>query len=604
MTTFLRLDDFVMAPPLPATISVLMCLGLKYLGDQLVKNLGDSSSGTVKSAAGFVLVTGLVAFISNFMAIIGIAHGYLLRIIAWLLSSFGVIELFRLKRECLPTTIPYLKKLIPNQSLHEQLSLLLVLVTVFFLWLASLGPPTDADSLDYHLGVPLDILRNHELRSRPDWMHARLIGLGESLNMLGLAGGTDIFGSSLQLSGLIVALIAVVSLAKTDSDRILGATVVIGCPLMLFLIPNQKPQMLPAAGITIALIMIVQSFESMDIVSIVLAFGLVCFSMACKYSFLIPGTVVLLAGMMAAYKNGKFCVAAQVALASFVVFLFPVYLQKFLFYGDPISPLLERFIQGDPSVMQFAQMLKDYKDSDLGFPLGLIFPISLGTISTTLGFGALLIFSVTKINQTSGILIVCAMTTGIMILLMGQVSSRFFLEPYLWIAGAFMVGASSRIKNVFSKIMLGQIICVAVMAGYAAFTLFPGALSPTLRHEVMLRHAYQYGESKWLDTVLSSNTVVLTDLRSKALMPRQFMSSERIYFLLRNKSIKELYEVPLELKNYGIDTWITLGKAPNPFFGSLFPEPASTSKSFKVGTRNPWNTSTSLVMVYKSSPDK
>jgi hypothetical protein len=602
MTPFLRLDDFLIPPPFPAAIAVLMCLGLKHFGDRLVNVFDDTSSGAVKSAAAFVLATGLVAFSVNLMAIIGIAHVYLLRIIAWLISGFGVIELFRLKHDCFNTTVSYVKKFILDQALLGKLSISLVGATILFLWLASLGPPTDADSLDYHLGVPLDILRNHQLRLRPDWFHARLIGLGEALNLLGLAGGTDILGSSLQFSGLVVALIAVVSFAKTDSDRILGAMIVVGCPLMLFLIPNQKPQMLPAAGIVIALVMIVQNHDSMDMTTLVLAFGTVCFSIACKYSFLIPGSVVLVMGFVAAYKNGKFCVSAIIGIVSFVVFLIPLYLQKFVFYGDPISPLLERFLYRDPGVMYFAQTLKEYKDSPLGFPLGLIFPISLGTIGTTLGVGALLIFSHSMLRRTSRVLFVCAMTSGLMILLMGQVASRFFLEPYLWIAGAFTASASSRVKTVFSKLMLVQITCVCAMAAFAAATLFPGGLTPALRHEVMLRHAYQYGASNWLDTILPSDAVVLTDLRSKALMPRHFMSNERISYWLKTKRTEDLDKVRLELKKYGIDTWVTQGAAPDPFLNSLFPEPVSGPESFWVGTRNPWNASTSLVRVYKLLP--
>ena len=50
------------------------------------------------------------------------------------------------------------------------MSAVLVGVILVVLLLAALGPATDADSLDYHLGVPLDWLRNGGAYARPDWL--------------------------------------------------------------------------------------------------------------------------------------------------------------------------------------------------------------------------------------------------------------------------------------------------------------------------------------------------------------------------------------------------------------------------------------------------
>ena len=47
--------------------------------------------------------------------------------------------------------------------------------------------------------------------------------------------------------------------------------------------------------------------------------------------------------------------AVGVALGAYLVLLFPVHLQNLLFYGDPISPFLERYKSGgDRLIIAFA----------------------------------------------------------------------------------------------------------------------------------------------------------------------------------------------------------------------------------------------------------
>ena len=99
-----------------------------------------------------------------------------------------------------------LKAYFKGASWTERLGLGLSLVITLALFGAVLGPATDADSLEYHLGVPLDWLRHGGAYARPDWFHARLAGLGEAINMLGLAMGTDNLGAVFQAAGLVVAI--------------------------------------------------------------------------------------------------------------------------------------------------------------------------------------------------------------------------------------------------------------------------------------------------------------------------------------------------------------------------------------------------------------
>lgn len=599
MTPFLQLEDFLLSAPLPACLAGAMCLGLKHLGSLLVGAMRRSSPQPIELAAGFILATGLIAVLSNMIAAFGLAYIWPLRIIAFALAGCGVVELFRLRDGYLSYVFFHLQTLFRKQSLAGKIGILLVCVIGICLCLASLAPPTDADSLDYHLGVPLDILRHHRAYPRPDWLDARLVGLGEALNMLGLAGGTDVFGASLQFSGLLLTTIAVMSMARTDSDRLLAAMVVIGCPLLLFLIPNQKPQMLPTASTTIALIMIAQRFKSIDPVTICLALGNVFFAMSCKYSFLLSGSIVIGTLLVAAYQNRQVGIAICFGLAGFLIFLFPLYLQKFLFYGDPLTPLLERFFEKNVAVIEYANMLQDYKDPG-AYALSLIFPGAVGSASTALGIGAFLIFGIPGVSGSGWLLITCGLLLAILTGLMGQVAARFIFEPYLWISAAVVGYNTWKIKRVFFKLMVGQMLGVAVLAAFAATILFPGVLSDSLRQRVMQKYAAGYSEAKWLDKSLPQNAVVLTDLRSMALMPRQFLASQSINFSLLVKDEGAIRSLPQLLKDHGVDTWVTDFPCTNPFLRNLFPTALGEPHTFRKAVRNPWNTGSYRIIAYRN----
>ena len=433
---FQQLDDYLAPPPVPAIMAVLLVLGIYYVSQGVIRAAGGKPSPPIERAAVFILVTAMLAAVVNFLSFIGAAHWWLLRIIAWSLLGLGIWQLGQVKREPLSRIFNRIKAVFQAQRLWGRAALCLLAITGLGLLLSALGPPTDADSLDYHLGVPLDILRHHGAYPRLDWFHTRLVGLGESLNMLGLAGGTDVLGAVLQFAGLVAILIALISLANTDLDRILIATGVVACPVILFLIPNQKPQMLPTAATTIAIILIAQRFYSLDLSTLFLAFGCTFFAISCKYSFLLSGAMIMGVGLLAAYRAKLLGQAIIIALAGYLILVFPVHLQNFLFYGDPLSPFLERFrTSGDAAVIRFAAKLHAFSDSQASLfplPLNLLVPSSIGLIPTVLGMGPFLLFSgigAIKASVVAKILLVGAAFAALMTLLLGQIGRVSSLNP-------------------------------------------------------------------------------------------------------------------------------------------------------------------------------
>jgi len=600
MPHFLKLEDLVTPPPLPAIIAVLMTLGFKYLGGRLVKSLKEKSSPSqgCLEAAGFMAVAGLLAAAVHLLALLGWAYLWPLRLLAWSLAAGGVLELARWGRGQWLEPGRGLKAVFQGQSAWGKAAILALGVAAAGLWLAALGPPTDADSLDYHLGVPLSILRHHGAEAAPAWFHARLVGLGEYLNLLGLAGGTDILGASLQFAGLVAVLAALYSFARTDADRILMYLCVLGCPVLGFLIPNQKPQMLATAATTVALVLIAQRFSTMTAGAMVLALTAAFFAMACKYSFLLTGGLVVGAGLMAAYRSRLLAVALGAAVAGYLIFLFPLHLQNLLFYGDPISPFLERFrAHGDAAVVRFAAYLRAYSDAHgnlLPLPLRLLLPSSPGYLTTVLGVGPLLWLLAArgfKEQAALRVLLTSAFLGLVAIVIWGQIGARYLLEPYLWSVPAVAAAPWRPLKTFFFKAMVGQAVLMALLAGYGAATLFPGALSPSLRDRVMAVAANGYVEARWLDRVTPPGAVLLAANRSSALLPRPSVSADRVNFSHLEVQ-EERRRVLALLRSAGVNTLVADFPQPRGNLGYFAPCLAGRiagPMEFPQAFRNPWN---------------
>ena len=608
---FLRLQDYLAPCPLPALLAILMVFGVKYLGTRLIRSLPPPPH-PLQTAAGFILAAALLAAAVHLLALVGLAYHWLLRIMAWSLAAGGILELSRINKAQLLRLYDQAAAMFRDQSLWGKAACVLLAVTLTGLLLGALGPPTDADSLDYHLGVPLDILRHHRAYPRPDWLFARLAGLGESLNLLGLAGGTDILGAALQFAGLVALLQAVNTFARNNRDRLLVSMLVVSCPVVAFLVLNQKPQMLATAATTVAIFLIAQRFRNIDRPTLLLSFGCVLFAIACKYSFLITGAIVLAAGMLAARRAGLLLWAAGIGLVAYLILFFPGNLQNWIFYGDPLSPFLEKFrALGDPTVCRFSafsRVSQEFSPSEttlVPFPLNLFIPGCPGDLTVVLGIAPLLLILGLRRSKEvpARVLLYCAMAATPFSLLLSRMGARYLFEPYLWIVPLATFMAWNPLKSWLARVTLAQTAFMAGLSLLGAVTLFPGALTASLRHRVMTDRASGYAEACWVNDILPANAVVLTWNRSVALTPRPFLSRDTLVFSDLTNPV-ERDKIKKMIKSFRVDTVVIptlveqefteakiLGLSP----GNRIAGP----QKFVMATRNPWNRYTVEWSIYR-----
>lgn len=349
---------------------------------------------------------------------------------------------------------------------------------------ASLGPPTDADSLEYHLGVPLEWLRHGGPYFDPGWFSARLAGIGEAVNMLGLASGTDIAGALFQWAALLVAGVALRSVAQAPRDRALAWLVVVTPPAMSFLVLSQKPFLLPVSALLIAVVILWKRFGDVRATEIVVVFDCVAFAVACKWSFILTAWPVVALACVAASGRGRLAVTIAFGFLAFTAFVVPVMARNLAVFGDPLSPFLERLrAHPDVSVAAFAAYLRQGGEAHtvsglLATARGIVVPLELGAVTRSLGVGALAWVVLLRRRPVGWMVpVAAAFAATASTAIFGQLVPRFFLDAYFWLGAAAVAAPWSRAKRLLAYALAAQGSVGAVLAIYAMVSLWPGSLT-------------------------------------------------------------------------------------------------------------------------------
>jgi hypothetical protein len=520
--------EFLLAPPLPALIALAIALGVGGLANRFRNLCFSSGDGPLIGAACFIGTTAILCAALHALAFAGIPHLVaILRVVGGTLGAFGLATAL----EFAPRTFAAARDLLSalrSRSLAARLTFALIAVTLLAYLAAAVAPATDVDSLQYHLGVPLDWLVHGGAYRRSDWPYVPLIGLGEMVNMLGLACGTDCLGAVFQFAGLVCVMVAIASVAADTSGRDFALLAIVGCPVMLFLIPAQKPELLPAAATTIALLLLIRREDALDRSTIVLAFGCATFAIGCKYSFILTGGVVLAIGFVAAWRASRTTFAIAAALGGLVLMPEPVWARNLLLYHDPIAPFLERLKAApDPLMLYLASFIssgvkpRTFKNWIM-LPWSLIGATGRSSFRLTLGLGTLA-FAGALGYRGARMMLAAALAAFFLIAAFSQLTPRFFLEPYLWCVAAAAASPPSSARCTLTVALGAQTALVAAMALVLAQTVFPGALTPSTRNRVMTTVAYGYSEGRFLDAHLPRNAVVLAALFQRSQLRAPFV---------------------------------------------------------------------------------
>ena len=407
--------------------------------------------------------------------------------------------------------------------------------------LLALGPVTEADALDYHIGVALDILNAGEFPAHPEWFHSRLAGSGEVLIAIGLAIGAEQFGSLLQLSGVYAVLaVFVFPWQRDNSSARWLALAMLSTPIFVAWVASPKPMLLPGAMTTSALIMghyiLKQNSKMSEQRYRSNAFFFICLltmtAATMKLNFMLSGGLVGGYAVFHLIRQSQWRLVLSIGSLMFFLLMAPFAYWKWQNFNGALG-LLQAFPGNWPGTSNFETMLKNYRDTTVSFPISLLVPSGLGTVTTVLGVGLVFVLASVRMTvvEARGILVIAsAVVVGVV--LVGQKTSRFFLEPFYWLLIVYRIEllAGRDVKYLNNKLVRtaisAQLISVLGALLVGVILLLPGAVTPYWREGVMSRRANGYTAMKWADHILPKDATVVTYIRSIALAPRSSISND------------------------------------------------------------------------------
>ena len=571
------IDSYVLPPPLSALVSVILLAGCDGIGLAVLRACGLCEPGAPRWHRWQAPIAGamVLAIVLYPLALVNLTPLWFMRAAAGLVAAIGVVNAGVSARAWSRRPSIFVE-VDDRRSRFWLLLLMLLLVGAAFM---SLGPPTDSDSLDYHLGVPVSLLIHGGLPFTPEWLHSRLSGSQEMLNAMGLAFGTDNLGAVLQFAGMagIAALLVFAdsehqsgSPALARRVRLMAAVVAVSAPTMVSLIA-QKPQLLPIAMTSLALALVIYpSRRRLTTRAALQGHTLVCLlataAAQAKLSFLLTGGVVGLLSLGVLSKRGLFWPAVGIGAAIAALILAPPTLWKQHYLHDSFLNSLWKSMPGDwPGSNAFDGHLRSFTlRSSFPYPLLLFLTTRLNSLTVMLGPAVLIFLTALGPRRDPWAWVVIGAVGVVWIVLakLGPMLGRYYVEPCVWLLMLLAIQPQPPAlvdTRWITWPLIGQALFTIALFWYGAVMLFPGALTARWRSAVMDKNANGYRVMKWVDSVLPPDAVLLSADRSIALAPRDVVSFD--WASVVNVTSRDAEPYLIRLKERGV-THVLMGTAP------------------------------------------
>ncbi|WP_440649161.1 DUF1420 family protein, partial [Candidatus Pelagibacter sp. HIMB1521] len=394
---------------------------------------------------------------------------------------------------------------------------------------------TNADSLDYHVGVPFYIINNNIYPELKFWTHFLKSGSGEILNTVGFMLKAEQFPSLVQFSG-ILSIFGILTKKKITKKTSIFLLLFLSCPMLILLVSSAKPQLnyIGSSALVFSIIFLsdLKNFKSLNLIVFVLI--LIFASINAKFSFALSASIFWISLFYYSFLNKKHIkfilysiLISLIILAPKIYFKFHTY--EMSFFDSIIKPLPLNLYGYE----QLYQSLTScgYKGC---FPYWLFIPPSLGTILETLGIGsAIILFIKIKKNFRQNLIFFFIIVYVILAFKFGQNNPRWFLEVFVWLI--LLTYRYGLINNISYKFFLIgtklQSLAVIFILLYGIFTLSIGSLSQSLREKVLINSANGYELFKWSNSKLDHNDILISTHRSFSLSNVKTIPGDIFYYI-------------------------------------------------------------------------
>jgi hypothetical protein len=473
---------------------------------------------------------------------------------------------------------------------RKDLKVLFIFLVGYFL--VSFSPVTAADALDYHLGFAKELLKYHSLNFRPDWFHINLAGINEYILLLSVGLNVEQLGSVLEFFSLLSILSVFFKTGIFNKkNRDISIWIILTLPVLLFLISSPKPQLTSIAlSLNIFSIILKNKGQYSNKIISLLSFCLFYLSIT-KINFLLSLfflTLLILVYQKYDKLNFKKCLFIIILflIVGFIV-IFPYLKYKFSIaecFKDYIYPIPLSVIGSE----EFVLFLQNYRESVYIFPISLILPSNLSSYTTIFGMNFIilivLIFN-SKINYKN---LFFFLSFLIIAFLLGQNTTRFYLEPFLWaLLLIYLYNKEDFLYFKYFKFFLQfQAIVLSVILIYSICSLSVGVLSVNLRKKVLYNKADGYDLAMWVNNKLPANSNVIIQHRSL------FLFDQNTFF---TNSLNDSLNSILFIKRLNISYLVTTSINPNADnYNYISKKLLFGPFKFKVSKRNPFSPITFL----------
>ena len=389
----------------------------------------------------FFLVFLFYASVFNYLILFKLEN--IIKVIFFIILILQIFFTFKIKKNI---KLEFIKK-INKKNFKSNLFLFL---GFFGFFIISILPVSDADSISSHLGFATNLFYNSSFPNDiPKDVEFISYGNAEVLLLISTFLASDNFGAQLNFFTLIFFLIFFFK-----NNRIFFY-LILSCPLIILFISTQKLQLFYGLLYLYIFILILNknNFNKFQVLSICF---LIAFYASGKMNYILLALPLFIFFL---YKNlKKFKVIFFCSILAFLVVLFPILLNKFIYYSNPFAPFADNIIGKNNFILKiFAESLRSSEgwinDKRLVVFLKPFFPVRLTELSEGLGLFFLLIFNKNLLRKVKYFPLILT----ILILITGQALPRYYFEAFL-----ILIFFTKFKNNFYTKVMYLQILPIIV----------------------------------------------------------------------------------------------------------------------------------------------
>jgi len=480
----------------------------------------------------FAFIIAVYAIIFNFLIIINLAN--ISQLVFYSLFIFQI--LFSINLNSLILLRQELRFLKTNKFF-------IILVPLF---LISILPISDADSLAIHLNIPNEILSKGHLNiNLSKNIESILYSSTEAILIISNFLRSDNFGSQLNFFSMVIFF-----LANKNKDNFWY--IVLSSPLIILLISTQKLQLFYSLIFLQAFILIKQKNDQK--ISIFVILFLIFFYITGKLNYLLFGFILYIFFLLN-YKRFLLNIVIY-SIFFFLVITAPFILIKFLSYGNPIAPFFDQLFQNREIFMAFENSMRStegWLNSDLNIKkiLQPVLPLSSNQLSTSFGLlFVFMLFDIKLLKKTFFIPIILFF----LILINGQLLPRYYLEAFLVLA--YFLNMSGILK----KICIFQSIFIFIFSAIFLFKGYNDLITNNFNKKLyQINFSYSYNNSLKLKEIANNKNILVESLDRDSLFFNNNIYSFRYLNILKNNSRQhDKINFNDKLVNYIIDNKILL----------------------------------------------